>query len=79
MGVTSSDYGIAFEVLEIEAPAQLQVLEGTGMDDIDLPETVRVKYDDGGWRDVAVSWDTTPYQPTEGTYTLSGTIALAET
>ena len=77
-GVTSSDYGIAFEVLEIEAPAQLQVLEGTGMDDIDLPETVRVKYDDGGWRDVAVSWDTTPYQPTEGTYTLSGTIALAE-
>lgn len=77
-GVTSVEKGIFFTVLDAENPEAVTVTVGTAAEDLELPQTVRVQYDDGGWRDVAVAWDTTSYQPTEGTYTLTGAITLAE-
>ena len=77
-GVTSVEKGIFFTVLDAENPEAVTVTVGTAAEDLELPQTVRVQYDDGGWRDVTVAWDTTSYQPTEGTYTLTGAITLAE-
>ena len=64
--------------MDAENPEAVTVTVGTAAEDLELPQTVRVQYDDGGWRDVTVAWDTTSYQPTEGTYTLTGAITLAE-
>ena len=65
-------------IYEIYHPEAIEVKEGTSIQDIALPDTVKVKLYSGEIVDCAVKWDTTVYTAEEGTYVLPGTLTLPE-
>ena len=77
-GVTSEAYGIWFTILNAKNPEAVEAVKGTAFDALELPETVSVQYDDGGWRDVAVTWDENGYDASADSCELTGTIVLAD-
>ena len=77
-GVTSEAYGIWFTILNARNPEAVEAVKGTAFDALELPETVSVQYDDGGWRDVAVTWDENGYDASVDRCELTGTIVLAD-
>lgn len=77
-GVTSEAYGIWFTILNAKNPETVEVVKGSAFDAMKLPKTVSVQYDDGGWRDVAVTWDENDYDASADSCTLTGTIDLAD-
>lgn len=76
-GVTSEEYQIKYDILAVETPDAITVDEGTAFDQLSLPATVEVKYDDGGWRQIPVEWSQGDYQQTQGEYVLQGVLELA--
>ena len=75
-GVVSEEYDIKYDILQAKNAAPVTVEEKTPAKELPLPETVQVQYDDGGWREAAVEWDTSAYQPAVGEYRLEGKLAI---
>lgn len=60
---------------DVEKLSTIHVALGTSLDDINLPNTIRIGMSDGTTRNVDVVWDTSSYQPdTLGTYTFAGVL-----
>lgn len=66
-------------VTSITQPEGLAVPYGTAGSDLNLPGQVRVQLSDGQVLELAVSWDTSAYQPeASGSQVLTGTLTLPE-
>lgn len=66
------------EVISIEAPGRIIVAQGTPAEELGLPQTVTANLPYRGYEDVAVSWNTSGYDPNNITdiQTLQGNVRL---
>ena len=64
--------------VSVTNPEAITVAYGTSFEALDLPETVKVALSDGSAIDASVAWAEGSYQPTAGTYVLSGALTLPE-
>lgn len=63
----------------VTAVAPIEVATGTAMDDLDLPDTVKVTLDDGQQVDFPVTWSCDTYDADKaGSYTFAGTLTVPE-
>lgn len=68
-----------FTADKVTAVAPIEVAAGTAMDDLDLPDTVKVTLDDGQQVDFPVAWSCDTYDADKaGSYTFAGTLTVPE-
>lgn len=66
-------------IVSVASPDGIKVYRGTDFDDLDLPEELRVTFDDGSTATLDVQWSSGNYDgDTLGTYTLYGTLVLED-
>lgn len=69
----------ALDIIHVSTLDDIEVNQGTVIDDINLPETVTVTLEDNSTIELRVSWDTSNYNgDIAGTYQLVGTLELIE-
>ena len=64
-------------ITSIAQPENITAAYGTAVKDLSLPKTVTVTLEDGTQKELAVTWDTSAYNPKiPQTYTFAGTLTL---
>ena len=69
-------YACLPEVVSVTNPADITVSCPVLYEDLDLPDTVMVTYDDGSTGGVAVNWDGTGFDSSTGAHILTGELEL---
>ena len=74
-GVFSEDYKRIIN--EVDSIDSIEVSEGTSLEELNIPKTIQVHFEDGGSAVLEVDWDTTDFDNfTPGSYTINGNLIL---
>lgn len=60
--------------ISVESLNDIEAVKGTQAENLNLPQTVNVRYSDTTIKQVGINWDTSNYSPEIGKYVLTGTL-----